>query len=81
MVFFYDSARTDSASLPDNAVQLLDWAKKHPGRFSYPAPPDFIGSSFLKQVLSEVIDDPSKLAKPVDEKTFERDCRTALCLS
>lgn len=73
MVFFYDSARTDSASLPDNAVQLLDWAKKHPGRFSYPAPPDFIGSSFLKQVLSEVIDDPSKLAKPVDEKTFERD--------
>lgn len=73
MVFFYDSARTDAASLPDNAVQLLDWAKKHPGRFSYPAPPDFIGSSFLKQVLSEVIEDPSKLTKPVDEKTFERD--------
>ena len=73
MVFFYDSARTDPGSLPDNAAQLLDWAKQHPGRFSYPAPPDFIGSSFLKQVLSELIDDPSKLDDPVDEKTFERD--------
>ncbi|SIR18764.1 putative thiamine transport system substrate-binding protein [Rhizobium sp. RU20A] len=73
MVFFYDSARTDAASLPDNAVQLLDWAKAHPGRFSYPAPPDFVGSSFLKQVLSEVIDDPARLARPVDEQRFERD--------
>jgi putative thiamine transport system substrate-binding protein len=73
MVFFYDSARTDAAVLPDNAAQLLDWAKKNPGRFSYPAPPDFIGSSFLKQVLSEVIADPAKLAKPVSEESFERD--------
>lgn len=73
MVFFYDSARTDAGSLPDSAAELLDWAKKNPGRFSYPAPPDFIGSSFLKQVLGEVIDDPAKLTKPVDEKTFERD--------
>lgn len=73
MVFFYDSARTDAAALPDNAMQLLDWAKKNPGRFSYPAPPDFIGSSFLKQVLNEVIDDPAKLAKPVNEESFERD--------
>ena len=30
---------------------LLDWAKAHPGRFTYPAPPDFIGSTFLKHVL------------------------------
>jgi putative thiamine transport system substrate-binding protein len=73
MVFFYDSARTDAAALPDNAMQLLDWAKKNPGRFSYPAPPDFIGSSFLKQVLNEVIDDPAKLVKPVNEESFERD--------
>ena len=73
MVFFYDSARTQASALPDDAMQLLDWAKKNPGRFSYPAPPDFIGSSFLKQVLSEVIDDPAKLAKPVEENSFERD--------
>lgn len=73
LVFFYDSARTDKEGLPDSARELLDWAKKNPGRFSYPAPPDFIGSSFLKQVLSELIDEPGKLAKPVDDETFARD--------
>jgi len=73
MVFFHDSARTEAFAMPDNATALLDWAKKNPGRFSYPAPPDFSGSSFLKQVLSEVIADPSKLAKPVSEETFNAD--------
>ncbi|MCO5733117.1 ABC transporter substrate-binding protein [Rhizobium sp. SSA_523] len=73
MVFFYDSARTDAALLPQSAGELLDWAKANPGRFSYPAPPDFIGSSFLKQVLSEVIDDKAKLMQPVDEKRFAKD--------
>ena len=73
MVFFYDSGRTEASALPDNAAELLEFAKKNPGRFSYPAPPDFIGSSFLKQVLSEMIEDPAKLARPVDETSFERD--------
>lgn len=73
MVFFYDSARTDAQTLPDSARELLDWAQKNPGRFSYPAPPDFIGSSFLKQVLSEVVAEPAKLTEPVDEASFEHD--------
>ncbi|MFN7026568.1 MAG: ABC transporter substrate-binding protein [Pseudorhizobium sp.] len=73
MVFFYDSVRTDQNDLPDNAVEMLDWAKRNPGRFSYAAPPDFIGSSFLKQVLHEVTADPAKLARPVDEATFDAD--------
>ncbi|MBW3099080.1 ABC transporter substrate-binding protein [Pseudohoeflea coraliihabitans] len=73
LVFFYDSARTDAAELPDSALELLTWAQRNPGRFSYPAPPDFIGSSFLKQVLHEVIDDPKKLKKPVSEASFTAD--------
>jgi putative thiamine transport system substrate-binding protein len=73
MVFFYDSARTEAAALPDKAKLLLGWAENNPGRFSYPAPPDFVGSSFLKQVLHEVIADPARLASPVNEESFERD--------
>ncbi|WP_421874392.1 ABC transporter substrate-binding protein [Pararhizobium sp.] len=73
LVFFYDEARTQKKDLPDNTQDLLAFAQAHPGRFSYPQPPDFTGSSFLKQVLSERIDDPSKLQKPVDEATFDRD--------
>ncbi len=71
LVFFHDSARTDPASMPKDARGLLEWAKANPGRFSYPQPPDFIGSSFLKQVLSELVEDRSVLLKPVDEASFD----------
>ncbi|HEU4987393.1 MAG TPA: ABC transporter substrate-binding protein [Rhizobiaceae bacterium] len=71
LVFFYDSARTDAASLPENADELLEWAEANPGRFSYPQPPDFMGSSFLKQVLAEKVADRAVLRKPVDEVDFE----------
>jgi putative thiamine transport system substrate-binding protein len=71
LVFFYDGARTDAAALPKSASGLLAWAKQHPGRFSYPQPPDFMGSTFLKQVLEELAPDPSVLQKPVDEAAFE----------
>jgi putative thiamine transport system substrate-binding protein len=70
LVFFYDSARTDKSVLPDSADELLEWAKANPGRFSYPQPPDFIGSSFLKQVLSEKVSDPAALLRETDAGTF-----------
>jgi len=73
LVFFYDSKRTAAESLPKSAKELLAWARKNPGRFAYPQPPDFTGSSFLKQVLSELVGDPSVLQKPVDEATFQRE--------
>ena len=73
LVFFYDSARSKPDSLPKSTSELVDWAAKNPGRFSYPQPPDFIGSSFLKQVLSETIADKGKLLAPVDEA---RVCRS-----
>lgn len=70
LVFFHDGAETDPADMPGSARELLDWAKANPGRFSYPQPPDFIGSSFLKQVLSELVEDRSVLLQPVDEASF-----------
>ncbi|MEO3997684.1 ABC transporter substrate-binding protein [Mesorhizobium sp. CAU 1732] len=71
LVFFYDSANTPADDVPGSARALLKWAKANPGRFSYPQPPDFIGSSFLKQVLSELVEDRSVLLKPVDEAAFD----------
>ena len=70
LVFFHDVARTAAASMPKSAAELLGWARKNPGRFTYPQPPDFVGSSFLKQVASEFVVDRSLLMKPVDEATF-----------
>lgn len=70
LVFFYDSARTEADPLPRNSDELLAWAEANPGRFSYSQPPDFIGSSFLKQVLLEKVEDPSVLQRPVEEESF-----------
>ncbi len=73
LVFFHDTARTDAADMPTSMSELADWTADNPGRFSYPAPPDFIGSSFLKQALSETIAEPAKLLQPVVEASFEAD--------
>lgn len=71
LVFFHDAAKTDADDLPESASQLLKWAEKNPGRFSYPQPPDFTGLSFLKQVLSEMVADRTVLHKPVNKSSFE----------
>ena len=47
--FAYDSARVEDP--PTTVLGLLDWAAAHPGRFTYPAPPDFTGSVFVRQAL------------------------------
>ncbi len=36
---------------PTSVVALLDWIRANPGRFTYPAPPDFTGSAFVRQVV------------------------------
>ncbi|MCB1384838.1 MAG: ABC transporter substrate-binding protein [Nitratireductor sp.] len=69
MVFFHDTAR--DVAMPDSFAELVAWTEAHPGRFTYPAPPDFIGSSFLKQALTESVADRALLLKPVDPATFE----------
>ncbi|SMF07032.1 putative thiamine transport system substrate-binding protein [Tistlia consotensis] len=61
--FIYDSARVHDT--PGSIPAFADWAEAHPGRFTYPAPPDFIGSTFLKQVLIELTADADQLQKPV----------------
>ncbi len=69
MVFFHDAAR--DVAMPDSFAELVEWTSANPGRFTYPAPPDFIGSSFLKQALTESVEDKSILLKPVVEGEFE----------
>lgn len=63
--FIYDSARVTET--PGSIPALLDWARAHPGRFTYPAPPDFIGSTFLKQALIELTPDPGLLQREAPE--------------
>lgn len=70
LTFFVDTAR---APLPAPATLegLLDWARRHPGRFTYPKPPQFIGTTFLKQALTTLNADRSALGRPHTAAAFD----------
>lgn len=69
LVFEHDTARLQNP--PQSIDSLLEWAISNPGRFTYPQPPDYLGTTFLKQVLYGVMADPSVLQSPVDDTTYE----------
>lgn len=63
LVFYADTARLKS--FPQSAAQLLQYAKANPGRVTYPNPANFLGASFLKQILVDVAADRAPLYRPV----------------
>ncbi|MEN8896482.1 MAG: ABC transporter substrate-binding protein [Yoonia sp.] len=63
----------DTADMPNDIgsmAELLEWAQANPGRFSYPQPPDFLGTTFLKQVLVDILPDPSVLSAEVTDDNY-----------
>lgn len=69
LVFMHDSEVVDNP--PSSAEELLQFAKNNPGRFTYPAPPAFHGTTFVKQVLLELTDNNDALYKPVGLADFD----------
>jgi putative thiamine transport system substrate-binding protein len=59
---------------PRSMAELLDWARSNPGRLTYPAPPDFVGTTFLKQALIETRPEARDLLqRPVEEARFAQE--------
>lgn len=55
---------------PRNAAELAALAAQQPGRITYPRPPEFHGTTFLKQLLLELNPDRSALDQPVTTAAF-----------
>jgi len=68
LVIIYDSKSLPGP--PRSMPGLAAWIQQHPGRFTYPAPPDFIGLTFLKQALLVLSADPGRFQRPADESDF-----------
>ncbi len=51
-VFEYDNARMDTP--PDTVSTLKQWIVDNPGQFTYPQPPDFTGSAFVRHIFYAV---------------------------
>lgn len=55
LVFAHDPSRL--AEPPSSVAALLDHARANPGRVTYPAPPDFTGSAFVRLAVQELGED------------------------
>lgn len=69
-VFAYDTTRT--ASPPATLGALREWIESHPGRFTYPAVPDFTGSAFIRHVLYHASGEPLAAFSAFDETVYTR---------
>jgi putative thiamine transport system substrate-binding protein len=70
LTFYADGARL--RELPSSFAELQAWAQKNPGRFTYPRPPQFHGTTFVKQVLLDVVPDRAPLYRAHAAEAFER---------
>ncbi|MDX2034226.1 MAG: ABC transporter substrate-binding protein [Blastocatellia bacterium] len=69
-VIAYDSARTPDP--PRRLERLGEWARAHPGRFTYLAPPDFTGSAFIRHVLLLHLRRDAAFDGRFDEQVYQR---------
>ncbi|MGI9256072.1 MAG: ABC transporter substrate-binding protein [Salinispira sp.] len=66
----YDSARI--ADPPTTFADLTEWVMAHPGRFTYPQPPDFTGSAFIRQVFYVLSGGYEQYLGDFDRELFDR---------
>ncbi|WP_085522917.1 ABC transporter substrate-binding protein [Tuberibacillus sp. Marseille-P3662] len=65
-VLTYDQSKVKHP--PTSAEALKQWVEKHPGKFTYSAPPDFTGSAFVRNMLYETTGGYQQYLKPIDEQ-------------
>lgn len=65
LVYIHDAAHTPEP--PRSLEELVAFVEANPGRFTYPQPPNFTGTTFLKQLLIELVPDPAVLAEPAGD--------------
>jgi len=64
----------DTARVPDyptNFEELLQWVQANPGRFTYPQPPDFTGSAFIRQAFYAVTGGHEQYLERFDRELFD----------
>ncbi len=70
LTFFADRAKVPNA--PRSTAALLEFARTNPGRVTYPKPPNFHGTTFVKQALLDLTSDKAALYKPYDANAFAK---------
>lgn len=76
MVMIYDSEKVDKT--PVDHKELLEWAKKNPGKFTYPALPDFTGSAFVRNIICDIVGYEQFMDMDADEETVRKAIEPAI---
>lgn len=69
LVFIHDKLSLNNP--PRSFSEFLSYAKAFPNRLSYPRPPEFHGTSFLKALLIELTNNDASLMRPVEKESFQ----------
>lgn len=76
LVMIYNSEKVKSVT---NLENLMEEAKKNPGKFTYPALPDFTGSAFVRNVIYEKVGyDKIKNIDPKDTEAVKKAIQPAM---
>ena len=76
LVLIDDAAKTPET--PASAEELLEFAKKYPGQVTYPAPPDFTGSAFVRNIIYQFVDPQVFMDMEADKDTVREAIEPAL---
>ena len=68
-VMVYDSSLL--SQVPADHKALLEMAKTNPGKFTYPAPPDFTGSAFVRNIIYDIVGYEQFLTMDADYDTVK----------
>ncbi|HMC16675.1 MAG TPA: ABC transporter substrate-binding protein, partial [Albitalea sp.] len=69
LTFFADSKKVPQP--PQSMAELSDFARRNPGRITYPKPPNFHGTTFLKQLLLEASAERKPFYTPLVAEQFQ----------
>lgn len=75
-VMIYDEARLDK--VPADHKQLLEMLKNNPGQFTYPAPPDFTGSAFVRNIIYDIVGYEQFMKMEADKETIKKEIQPAI---
>jgi putative spermidine/putrescine transport system substrate-binding protein len=69
-VFEYDQATLPNP--PRTFAALKQWVKENPGKFTYPRPPDFTGSAFIRQAFYALTGGYEQYMQGFDKELYSR---------
>lgn len=63
---------------PSTHEELLQFVKNNPGKFTYPAPPDFTGSAFVRNIIYDIVGYQQFINMMADKNTVQKAIQPAI---